>query len=461
MIEVPGLSSHLDAAQISIGRAGHFGDGTDTCPVCSADRARVGIPARSSIREVSREQSIRLAVLLLFCDPVPEQCSQLIELSEKDWKRLTRWLDQSGLALYFLDRIVALKLCNLLPTAIFTRLHLNLIDNTDRTRHMLLESAEVQKDFQRAGISYAVLKGISLWPAAVSKPELRSQFDMDYLVAEADLAEARETLERSGYRLYAVSGRSSEFKKNERPGVSLKDIYKHFDSYGVELHAARQDGSNRSVLDGVQQRNVNGMLMPVLNPIDLFLGHGLHTFKHLCGEYARTSQFLEFRKHVLRYQEDDRFWSELRTVAEGDRRMSMGLGVVLLLISDVMGSFVPEALASWTIGRLPDHLRLWVRRFGHQVMLSNYPGTKLYLLLQRELEKCGLERKRPAQASLLPAKLPPPVIRPFANESLDTRIRRYGMYLRTVMERARFHAVEGVRYALEARRWSRIQGMAR
>jgi len=103
VIEVPGLSSHLDAAQISIGRAGHFGDGTDTCPVCSADRARVGIPARSSIREVSREQSIRLAVLLLFCDPVPEQCSQLIELSEKDWKRLTRWLDQSGLALYFLD----------------------------------------------------------------------------------------------------------------------------------------------------------------------------------------------------------------------------------------------------------------------------------------------------------------------------------------------------------------------
>jgi hypothetical protein len=425
------------------------------------DRAQSSLRLWTGSQQLKWEQSTRLAILLLFCDPIPEQCSQLVELAAKDWERLMRWLDLSGLALYFLDRVVELRLCNLLPAAVFTRLHLNLIDNTERTRHMLLESMEIQKEFQRAGISYAVLKGISLWPAAVVKPELRSQFDIDYLVEEPEMPAAREFLERAGYRLYAVSGRSWEFKKNERPGVSLKDIYKHFDSYGVELHGSRTEGPEASVLDRVQRREVNGMWMPVLHPVDLFLGHGMHTFKHVCGEYARVSQFLEFRRHVLRYRDDEQFWTDLRQRAEGDRRTRLGLGLVLDVIEDVMGDFVPAALADWTSDCLPDRLRAWARRYGHQVMLGNHPGTKLYLLLQEELELCGIEAKRSRRSSLLPGQLPPPVIRPFANENFSTRIRRHLMQLGTVLERARFHAIEGLRYAVEARRWHKLQGSPR
>jgi len=416
---------------------------------------------RSSSRPLTREQLTRRAVLSLFCDPVPEQCSQLVELSVRDWERLMKWLDLSGLALYFLDRVVELKLCDLLPTAVFTRLHLNLIDNTERTRAMLLESMEVQKSFEQVGIPYAVLKGISLWPCAVPKPELRSQFDLDYLVAERDMPTARETLKRGGYRLYAVSGRSSEFKKNERPGVSLRDIYKHFDSYGVELHGAPGNTNGPSVLDRAQWRDVNGMEMPVLNPLDLFLGHGLHTFKHVCGEYVRASQFLEFRRHVLRYQDDGNFWRELRRMAEGNRRACLGLAIVVCLIQDVMGDFAPEALTSWTVDVLPERLRRWVRTYGHRVVLGSYPGTKLHLLLQQELERYGVERKRSTRNLLLPAQLPPPVIRPFANESWSTRIRRYVMHLGTIVERTRFHVVEGLRYAVEGRRWRRMEGSLR
>ena len=456
------MSSHLEVGRVPNAGTGHFGAGTEARSTYPDDRRQKDArQAELASGNLSREQSIRLAVLSLFRDPVPDKCSLLVELSAKDWKKLMRWLDLSGLALYFLDRIVELKLCNLLPTGVFTRLHLNLIDNTERTRHMLLESESIQRNFQRAGISYAVLKGISLWPGAVPKPELRSQFDMDYLVAEPDVPAARDTLEHFGYRLYAVSGRSSEFKKNERPGVSLKDIYKHFDSYGVELHAEAANTNARSVLDRVQWRDVNGMMMPVLNPVDLFLGHGMHTFKHVCGEYVRASQFLEFRRHVLRYLDDERFWSDLRQTAEGNPPVSLGLGLVLSLITEVMGEFAPEALASWTADRLPDRLRLWVQGYGHRVMLGSYPGTKFYLLLQQELEKCGIEGKRSTRRSLLPAQLPPPVIRPSANEGISTRIRRQAMHLGTIFERARFHLIEGLRYAVEARRWRRVEGWPR
>lgn len=454
------MSSHVEV-EIPNGRGDYFGDGTECCPVCSADRFHGATKAQSNARQLSREQSLRMAVLSLFCHPVPEQCSILVELSAQEWKRMVRWLDLSGLALYFLDRLVELRLCNLLPTAVFTRLHLSLIDNTERTRQMLLESMRIQKGFQQSRISYAVLKGISLWPAAVARPELRSQFDMDYLVAESDLATAQGILERAGYRLYAVSGKSWEFKKNEQPGVALKDIYKHFGSYGVELHTIPAGTNSNSLLDRLHWREVEGMLMPLLSPLDLFLGHGMHTFKHVRGEYVRAAQFLELRRHVIRYRDDGEFWRELRLEAEENRRTCLGMGLSLYLIEHVMGSFVPDALACWTVDRLPDRLRLWVHTYGHRVVLGDHPGTKLYLLLEQELEKCGLEIKRSARSRLLPAHLPPPAIRPSANESTRTRIRRNFMHLGTIVERARFHVVEGMRYAVEARRWHRLERLPR
>ena len=454
------MSSRVEVRQISEAGAGCFSAGSEAACACSDSQVAGQMGSVGSISQtLSPKQATRLAVLSLFSDPVPEHCSRLVELSAKEWGGLLRWLDLSGLALYFVDRIVELKLCDLLPTAVFTRLHLNLIDNSERTQAMLLESIGIQKQFQRAGISYAVLKGISLWPDAVPKPELRLQFDLDYLVAEHDMGRARAILEQSSYRMYAVSGRSWEFKKNERPGVSLKDIYKHFDSYGVELHSSA--GGRGEILDRVHWRDVNGMTMPVLDPIDLFLGHGLHTFKNVCSEYARASHFLEFRRHVLRYQKDSNFWHELRQLAEGDRRACLGLGLVVYLISHVMGETAPEALACWTVDRLPQGLRLWVHTYGHRVMLGSYPGTKLYLLLQQELEKCGIAGKRSPREILVPGQLPPPVIRPFANETLSTRVRRYAMHLGTILERTRFHVIEGLRYAIEARRWGRLHGWPR
>jgi len=92
------------------------------------------------------------------------------------------------------------------------------------------------------------------------------------------------------------------------------------------------------------------------------------------------------------------------------------------------------------------------------VILGSYPGTKLYLLLQQELEKCGIEGQRSTRNILLPRQLPPVVIKPVANENFGIRIRRYVMNATKVVERARFHVVEGLRFALEARRWRRLQG---
>jgi Uncharacterised nucleotidyltransferase len=402
---------------------------------------------------LSREQSLREAVLLTFCDPLPEQCSRLQNLTGKDWQRLLQWLDISGLALYFLDRVVELQLCEILPSTVRARLQHNLRDNIERTNGMVAESVAIQQEFQEARLLYATLKGFSLFPSSGPKPELRHQFDLDFLVAEESAAEAQHILELRGYRLYAISGRSWEFKINERPVLSLDDLYKDSPGRCVELHVDANAPGRPSLLERIETRNFHGINMPVLSPVDLFLGQGLHAYKHVFGEFSRAAHLLEFRRHVLLRRDDNDFWEELRSVAEGDPKASLGLGVVILLITRAMGEFAPKALTAWTIRRVPRSAQLWINLYGRRVVFDNFPGSKLYLLLQNELESAGISSKRSLRQALLPRRLPPPVIRASAYEALPVRIRRYRMQLRFILCRLRFHIVEGVRYTWESYRW--------
>jgi len=414
-----------------------------------------------SLSVLRGDQLTREVVLLTFCDPLPEQCSRLFTLSGSEWRRLTPWLDISGLALYFLDRLNELGISDLLPQAVSNRLHKNLIDNTARTNGMISESVGIQQDFQMSGLSYAVLKGLSFWPNSVPRPELRSQFDLDFLVAAQGASKAREILENRGYRLYAISGRSWEFKLNERPGFTLKDIYKDLRSYAVELHIQPGDQTSWSPLDRLEWRTFHGMSMPVLSPVDLFLGQGLHVYKHICGEFSRAAHLLEFRRHILARRDDNDFWGELQWSAREHPRAPLALGVVTLLISRVMGDFAPEALTSWTVRTLSRSVRLWIEMYGHRSVLGIHPGTKLYLLLQRELAVAGAPAKRPIRQALLPSRLPPPVIRSFEHEALPVRLGRCHMQLKLILVRLRFHVVEGLRFLFESYRWRRLVRVAR
>jgi hypothetical protein len=406
-------------------------------------------------QQLHGERRGREAVLLSFCDPLPQPCSRLRDLSTSEWENLLHWLDISGLALYFLDRMTELQLNDWIPTAVLARLQQNLADNTERTHGMIAESAAIQHGFQDAHLCYANLKGLSLWPSSVRRPELRSQFDLDFLVAQASAAEARRILEGRGYRLYAESGRSWEFKRNERPGLSLKDLYKALPSHAVELHIEPDIPGRSSLLQRVETRELYGCSVPVLSAVDLFLGQGLHACKHVCSEFSRAAHLLEFRRHVLARYNDQAFWRELRATAAGNRRASLGLGVVTLLITEVMGDFAPEALTDWTVRQLPEPARLWVRRYGRRAAFGSFPGSKLYLLLQRELEVAGVPPKRSLQRTLFPSRLPPPIIRAFPNETLDVRLARYRMQIKFIFLRLRFHVVEGLRFLRESHRWQK------
>jgi hypothetical protein len=397
----------------------------------------------------------REAALLTICNPSTQHCSRLEELSSNQWNRLLRWLDFSGLALYFFDRMVAMSPQGSLPPHVLARLQQKLLDNAKRTKGMIAESIAIQQEFQDSSLRYSILKGLSLCPSSVPQPGLRSQFDLDFLVAEESAAAARKTLERRGYRLYAISGRSWEFKRNEKPGFSHKDLYKDLQSWAVELHIESGGSSIHSPLERLEWCVKYGFNMPVLSPVDLFLGQGLHAYKHICSEFMRAAHLVEFRRHVLFRLDDHDFWNELHRSTSGNRQASMALGVATLIATHVMGDFAPEALKAWTVRHLPPSAYLWCQMYGHQAVLGSFPGSKLYLLLQKELESKGIPSKRSVQQSLLPSRLPPPVIRAFPNENYSVRLGRYRMQLGLIFQRLRFHLVEGFRYAWEIHHWRR------
>jgi len=389
---------------------------------------------------------------LTFCDG-EDAGSSLQQFSGNDWKRSLHWLDTSGLALYFLDRITQLGQRETLPPAILSRLQQNLTDNTVRTAAMMAELAAIHHSFQTAGLSYALLKGFSLWPVSVPKLELRSQLDIDFLMAEKCAPAASAILKARGFGLHAISGRSWEFKAGSDSEYSMKDLYRATPQRAVELHLEDRNIGAASLLARTDTLYLHGDAIPVLSPVDLFLGQGLHLYKHVCSPCSRIAHHIEFRRHIIARYHDDAFWSALRNLAEANPRAPAALGLVTLLISHIMGDFAPAAFTCWTVDRVPADARRWVEIYGQRTVLASFPGSKLYLLLQQAMEQAGVPAKRSLREALIPRGLPPAISHGIEGETLPMRFRRHRKQLQYIFARFRFHVVEGLRYVWESAQW--------
>ena len=405
---------------------------------------------------LSRAYTIREAVLLTFCDPPPAKIARLKDLSKREQRSLLHWLDTSGLALYFLDRVTQIDQLDLISQPMLTRLQENMAGNTARMHALIEESTALHREFQRARLSYAALKGFSFWPISVPKPELRSQLDLDFLMSEKDAPLARQILEARGYRLHGMSGRSFEFKANVDPVASMGNLYKETPYRSVEIHVEPSETlGSASLLARTDTLWFHDTSLPVLAPVDLFLGQGLHVYRHVCSEFMRIGHLIEFRRHVISRHDDSSFWRQLREHAEDNPRATVGLGVATLVISQVMGAFAPEALTCWTVDRLPAGVRRWVSLYGHHAVLTAFPGSKLYLLLQKELTDQSFPAKRSSLKALLPRCLPPAITHVARGVTPRARFRLYRSQVFFLFFRLRFHLIQGFRYSRESVQWRR------
>ncbi|ADW67659.1 nucleotidyltransferase domain-containing protein [Granulicella tundricola] len=396
--------------------------------------------------------SLREAVLAAFSQPPYVVAEQLSGFSEREWKSNLKWLDTSGLALYLLGHLQELGVGEVLPTKIVLRLRRNLIDNRARNSGLLTETAEINVALQREGVLFANLKGVTLSPDAVPDPALRCQLDQDFLVSAEQADTAAHVLERSGYMLHCVSGDTWEFKAGASSVAHIRDLYKAKPQRSAELHLAPADG----LLGRVQLRSFHGTAFPVLSPVDLYIEQAMHLFGHVCSPFTRTSWLLEYRRHMLARGDDEMFWEELEGRIADEPKAALALGLVTLLAVETFGDVPPKALSRLIASEVAPAVQLWVRLYGQRLLVADFPGTKLYLLLEDELQPSSARAAAKGRSRLIPSQRPLNITQAEPEESVLSRLRRSRSQTSYILFRLRFHCVEGIRYVLESSRFKRL-----
>lgn len=400
------------------------------------------------------------AVVAAFCDSAEECHQRLSELDRSAWQRSLHWLDASGMALYFLDRVESLHIEDALPSQTLARLRGNLADNRDRSATLFAEFAFLNQSFHAAGLLYANLKGFTLSPDSSPRPELRCQLDFDFLIDGTQLDRCRTLLSKTGYELAAATPEVWELKSCPADVVSIQDHYKARPQRCIELHFASSDKPPHLPfrdprLERLASHAWGGLTFPALMPADQFIAQALHVFKHLCSSSTRLSWLLEYQHHVAVRSKDEAFWEVVRQRSATHRYASIAIGLTTMLAHGIFGGEAPPQLEQWTTARLPAGVRLWAEQYGRESILADFPGTKLFLLLQQELQGRDGSWKQTKRRSLLPLHRAPRIVRVRSDDSLQQRIRSEIYQLRFVLFRLRFHVIEGLHYLVEAFRWKR------
>jgi hypothetical protein len=408
------------------------------------------MPIRTRRKASTRSLQLKQAILAVFTQ-TKSASGRLKEFSEADWTAALWWLDISGMALYLLDEIRRQNLSQDIPRAVITELELRLERNRERTMGLLRDALFLGRCFEAAGVPYALLKGISLVPDSVPDAGLRSQTDLDLLVARGGLRNARQTVIRLGYSLHGNSGSTLEFREGRTGKPDMAKMYSVHSQRALELHV---DDEHSELLARRRIREFAGEQLATLSPPDILVQQALHLLKHLCGEYTRLAWVLEFRRHVEARRGDAAFWSAAEQIAAETRNGDVAMGIALWLAEANFGLRNVDIPKQWKIDRLPERVLLWLNLYAGELLLGDSVGSKLYALLRKEIPSRPGENKS-TRSTLIPSRLPFPITRPSPQERPRERAARYLIEMRHFVARLRFHVVEDVRFAIEASRWRR------
>jgi hypothetical protein len=418
-----------------------------------------------------RDATLRpIAISALRPNPDLSALRVLHDSRPAEQRKLLRWLDQSGAALYLADRLRQIDGLDLLPPAFRQALEHRLASNRERTADMLEEFRLLVGSFADHGVRCCALKGFTLIPDFCPAPHLRHQTDFDFLIAPESLSGASRALQAHGYNQQGIGpdGQVTFATPLRHIPSADDDIYARPWHREVDLHVSlhrTEHGVSIATpadeLSRVRQKTLAGVSFPALATDDMFSLQVLHAFNHLLGSWVRLSWLLEIGHFLDLHHEDDALWHSIieRTQKEPATRNAFGL--VLCLTQALFARPIPHALDEWCLQPLPGRIKLWVREFGLRTAISDLDGAKLTLFVHQEFFRRADSRKaylirrifplgRQSSVGMVPTAAP--------GARIKARVSRWLHSMR----RAAFHARELVCLPVDAIRWqSAIRAMER
>ncbi len=402
-----------------------------------------------------------LAISALRAHPDFSQLGLLKYCSRRQIEAFLRWLDHSGLALYFFAQLRYAGELRNVPLDIQEALSRRFRSNRIRMEDMLAEFAKVNSELTHRGIPHAFLKGFTLIPAFCPDPVLRHQSDIDILVSLESVPQAIHLLTACGY-----ARKSSNASGEIRFATPLRHVPSlHDDLYGkplhweVELHTSIWEETGHAsisvphdCLERASNRALRGIHFTSLSTKDMFLMQVLHAFSHLLGSWVRVSWLWEMHYFLQKHAKEEELWLAIKARAGDAVILRKALGLTLGLTTKLFETPIPEVLKDWCIETLPDRVHTWIRHFGAQWALSELNGSKLTLFIHQEF----LSGAKNWQAYFLRRLIPlpgRPSLGPIEASDVKTQLKGSAAQVMFTCRRMAFHAGAILTLAWDAFRW--------
>lgn len=386
----------------------------------------------------------------------------LSRFSHIEWMRHVGVLDRTGLTLPVYARMLVSGDWSRLPQATIEALEKRRRDNTKRMEGMLEAFGHAAQALDQAGVPFLCVKGFSLFPEFLEEPWQRHQIDFDLLIAPHDADRAQMTLEVLGYKLTGIAGDGERRLRIPVAHALSHDAYLYQPQQGgaIEVHsrfweAGAEELSLTLPLDAFEQAEMctlGTVSFMRLSRHHAFLYQVMHVFRHFMGTWARPLWLYEIASFIQRNRDDDALWQRVRRLVLEDPTVAKAAALVLLATNEVFACSIPSALES--VCTLPDDspFQLWIRHYARRWILTDMPGNKLNLLLQRHFFSDRSRWRRYLAGRLIPMNA-----RPVFCEGIEENIARGIHYriasLRFQATRAWHHIRSGAGFAVAYVAW--------
>lgn len=380
----------------------------------------------------------------------------------REWQETLWWLSGSGLTHYFLARLHQSGYEDILPSRIIDRLSQDFRANQQRVEVMGKEFNTLNRRFRDAGLEAAAIRGFELAPEYCSNLSLRTWYSHEYFLSAESLRQAIEIVEKSGYPFRRAGSRGELYfaaPEMQLPS-SLEDSYTAAFPRMVVLHGQAWDSDGTGIdasapkgwIERLVTRHSQGLAFPTLADEDLLALTLLDTFARVLDYWCKLSWFFELSNFLQVRRSNVAFWEEFYSRISDRGKLPQIADFLLFLCSNLFGVDLPESVGS-RVSRLNPALVLWVHRYGEEWALSKYPGSKLSLLVQRELIDRPEKWKEIRNRRLFPFLPWRGVLR--RNTTVASRAPTSRSISR-VFDRIRFHVPATYSYLRKLPRWKRL-----